>query len=74
MFMLSLEVVSPGDNLSTVLIATPYWRDANWRVLAGGNSDGGTQLRPDGGGASSLAGKRLAGATVERHWFSMAMD
>jgi hypothetical protein len=24
MFMLSLEVVGPGDNLSTVLIATPY--------------------------------------------------
>ncbi len=29
-------------------------------VLAGGNGDGGIQLRPDGGGASSLAGERLA--------------
>jgi hypothetical protein len=30
-FMLSLDVVGPGDSLSTVLIATPYWRDASWR-------------------------------------------
>jgi hypothetical protein len=28
-FMLSLEVMSPGGSLSTVLIATPYWRDAS---------------------------------------------
>jgi hypothetical protein len=29
--MLSLEVVRvrPGDSLSTVLIAMPYWRDAS---------------------------------------------
>jgi hypothetical protein len=30
--MLSLEVVGPGDGLSTVLSATPYWRDVSWRV------------------------------------------
>ncbi len=30
--MLSLEVVGPGGSLSTVLIATPYRRDASWRV------------------------------------------
>jgi hypothetical protein len=30
--MLPLEVVGPGGSLSTVLIATPYWRDASWRV------------------------------------------
>jgi hypothetical protein len=27
--MLSLEVTGPGGSLSTVLIATPYWRDAS---------------------------------------------
>ncbi len=31
-FMLPLEKVGPGGSLSTVLIATPYWRDASWRV------------------------------------------
>ena len=31
-FMLPLEVVGPGGSLSTVLIATPYWRDASRRV------------------------------------------
>ncbi len=30
--MLSLEVVGPGDGLSTVPSARPYWRDASWRV------------------------------------------
>jgi hypothetical protein len=30
--MLPLEVVGPGGSLSTVLIATPYWRDASRRV------------------------------------------
>jgi hypothetical protein len=30
--MLSLEVVGPGDSLSTVLIATPYLRDARLSV------------------------------------------
>ncbi len=31
-FMLPMEVVGPGGSLSMVLIATPYWRDASWRV------------------------------------------
>jgi hypothetical protein len=31
-FMLPLEVVGPGGSLSTVLIVTPYWRDASRRV------------------------------------------
>jgi hypothetical protein len=31
-FMLPLEVVGPGGSLSTVLIATPYWRDVSRRV------------------------------------------
>jgi hypothetical protein len=56
--MLSLEVVRPGDRLSTVLIATAYW------LLAGGNGDGGIQLRPDGGGASSSGRERLAVAAA----------
>ncbi len=30
--MLSLEVVRPGDSLSMVLIATPYWQGASWRA------------------------------------------
>ncbi len=30
--MLSLEVMGPGGSLSTKLIATPYGRDASWRV------------------------------------------
>jgi hypothetical protein len=64
--MLSLEVVGPGDGLSTAPSATPYWRDASWSVQAGGNGDGGTQLRLDGGGASSSAGERLAVATAVR--------
>ncbi len=46
-FMLPLEVVGPGGSLSTVLIATPYWRDASRRVswraataTAGSSCDG----------------------------------
>ncbi len=30
--MLPLEVMGPGGSLSTVLVATPYWRNASWRV------------------------------------------
>ncbi len=30
-FLLPLEVVGPGGSLSTVLITTPYWRDASRR-------------------------------------------
>ncbi len=61
--MLSLEVVGPGYGLSTAPSATPYWRDASWSVLAGGNGDGGIQLRPVGG-ATSSAGGRLAVVTA----------
>jgi hypothetical protein len=32
LFMLPLEVMGPGGSLSTVLVATPYWRDASRRV------------------------------------------
>jgi hypothetical protein len=67
--MLSLEVVGPGGSLSTVLIATRYWRDASWSVLAGGYDDGGIQLRKDNYSARPLAGKWLAVATAERTGF-----
>jgi hypothetical protein len=40
---------------------------------AGGNGDGGIQLRPDGGDASSSAVERLAGATAGRHRLLTAM-
>jgi hypothetical protein len=40
---------------------------------AGGNGDGGIQLRLDSGDASSSAGERLAAATAERHRILMAM-
>jgi hypothetical protein len=30
--MLPLEMLGPGGSLSTELIATPYGRDASWRV------------------------------------------
>jgi hypothetical protein len=39
------------------------------RVLAGGNGNGGRQLRPDGGGVCPSAGRQPAAATAERHWF-----
>ncbi len=42
-------------------------------VLAGGNGDGGIQLRPDGGGAFSSAGEQLAVATAVRHRLWTAM-
>jgi hypothetical protein len=42
-------------------------------VLAGGNGDGGLQLRQDGGGATPSAEKRLAVATAGRHRFLTAM-
>ncbi len=58
--MPSLEVVRPGDGLSTVPSAMPY------DGTAGGNGDGGIQLRPDGGDVSSSAGERLAAAMAGR--------
>ncbi len=40
---------------------------------AGGNGDGGIQLRLDSGDASSSAGERLAAATAGRHRLLLAM-
>ncbi len=65
--MPSLEVVRPGDGLSTVPSATPY------DVTAGGNGDGGIQLRPDSGGVFSSAGERLAAAMAGRRRLLTAM-
>jgi hypothetical protein len=50
--MLPLEVVDPGGSLSTVLYSNPAVSARHQLgVLAGGNGDGGIQLRPDDGGA-----------------------
>ncbi len=40
---------------------------------AGGNGDGGIQLRLDSGDASSSAGERLAAATAGRRWLLTTM-
>jgi hypothetical protein len=65
--MPSLEVVRPGDGLSTVPSATPY------DETAGGNGDGGIQLRPDSGDVLSSAGERLAAAMAGRRRLLTAM-
>ncbi len=68
MFMLSMELVDPGDSLSTLLIDhTCLVRCQSESVLAGRKGDGGILLRPDSGGALSLAGGWLMVATAERH-------
>ncbi len=69
--MLSLEVVGPGGSLSTALIATPYRRDASWRVSwQAATAMAAHKLRKDGyGGACPSAGKRLAAALAERTGF-----
>ncbi len=65
--MPSLEVVRPGDGLSTAPSATPY------DETAGSYGDGGIQLRPDSGDVSSSAGERLAAATAGRRWLLTVM-
>jgi hypothetical protein len=68
--MLSLEVMDPGGSLSTVLIATPYRRDASWRVSwQATTATAAYKLRQDGCGARPSAGKRLAVALAERTGF-----
>ncbi len=68
--MLSLEVMGPGGSLSTVLIATPYRRDASWRVSwQAATATAAYKLRQDNYGARPSAGKRLAAATAERTGF-----
>ncbi len=64
--MLSLEVVGPGGSLSAVLIATPYKRDASWRVSwQAATATAAHKLRQDSYGARPSAGKRLAAALAE---------
>jgi hypothetical protein len=73
--MLPLEVVGPGSSLSTLLVATAYWRNASRRMSwHRHNDDGNIQLQPDSGGACLRAGGQLMAATVEQLWFSTAMD
>jgi hypothetical protein len=68
--MLSLEVMGPGGSLSMVLIATPYRRDASWRVSwQAATVTVAYKLRQDDYGACPSAGKRLAAATAERTGF-----
>jgi hypothetical protein len=53
-----------------VLIATPYRRDASWRVSwQAATATAAYKLRQDDYGAHPLAGKRLAAATAERTGF-----
>jgi hypothetical protein len=50
--MLPLEVVGPGGSLSTMLYSDPAISvRCQLGDLAGGNGDGGIQLRPGDGGA-----------------------
>ncbi len=68
--MLSLEVMGPGGSLSTMLIATPYRRDASWRVSwQAATATAAYMLRQDDYGACPSAGKRLAAATAKRTGF-----
>jgi hypothetical protein len=53
--MLPLEVMGPGGGLSMLLSPCLSGGMLAESSLAGGNSNGGIQLRPDDGGASSLA-------------------
>jgi hypothetical protein len=62
--MLSLEVVGPGDSLSTLLICHGLLLIRQESVLAGGNSDGDIQLEPDSSGVRSSAGRRLTATTA----------
>jgi hypothetical protein len=68
--MLSLEVMGPGGSLSTALIATPYRRDASWRVSwQAAMATAAYKLRQDGYGTRPSAGKRLVAALAERTGF-----
>ncbi len=68
--MLSLEVMGPGDSLSTELIATPYGRDASWRGSWQAVTMTAASSATDDYGARPSAGKRLAAATAERTSFA----
>jgi hypothetical protein len=68
--MLPMELMGPGGSLSTVLIATPYWRDASRKVswqaamaAAAYSCDRTTTA------ASPSAGKRLAAVAAEQTGF-----
>ncbi len=55
-FMPPLEVMGPGGGLSMLLSLHLRGGMPAESSLAGGNGDGGIQLRPDNGGTSSSAG------------------
>ncbi len=54
--MLPLEVMGPGGGLSMLLLPRLTGEMPAESSLAGGNSDGSTQMRLDDGGAPSSAG------------------
>ncbi len=58
-FMPPLEVVDLGGGLSTLLSQRLSGEMPAESSLAGSNSNGGIQLRPDDGGSSSSAGGRV---------------
>jgi hypothetical protein len=62
--MLPLELVGPGGSLSMLLSPRPNGKMPVESSLAGGNGDGGIQLRLDDGGASSSAGLGGGGVAV----------
>jgi hypothetical protein len=69
--MLPLEVVGPGGSLSVLLSPRLNGEMPAESSLAGGNGDGGIQLRPDDGSASSSAGVgsgSVAVATFALRW------
>jgi hypothetical protein len=74
MFMLSLEVVGPGGNLSTLLIPRPIGGTLVGEYPGKCQRRGRIQLPMDDGGACLLARGQLAVVMVERFWSSMAMD
>ncbi len=72
--MLSLEVVGPGDSLSTLLMRCLPGGTPVGEGPGSGNSDGSIQLRPLVGGACLLAAGGLAAVTVEQLRFSTATE
>jgi hypothetical protein len=62
--MLPLEVVGPGDSLSTLLMPRLPGRTTVRECPGSSNNDGGIQLQLDGGGARLLAGAWLGGTSI----------
>jgi hypothetical protein len=74
--MLPLELVGPGGSRSTVLYSNPAMlvRCQSEGVLAGRNSNGGKQLRPDNGSVRPSAGGEAGGGNGRTAQPSKALD